>query len=71
MAPDVRVGPLQGFDEAQSGSLSVFGDLVRKCIFDILPGRLARNDGLGLHDRLRVLPVALVAPRTRSRKPSK
>jgi hypothetical protein len=71
MAPDVRVGPLQGFDEAQSGSLSVFGDLVRKCIFDILPGRLARDDGLGLHDWRRVLLATWAAPRTRSRKPSK
>ncbi len=43
-----------------------------ECFLDVLLGLLARVDGLALHDRLRVLPAAvLAAPRTRSRKPSK
>lgn len=71
MAPDVRVGLLQGIDEAQRGSLGVFSDVVRECILDVLFCLLARDDGLGLHDWRRVLPAALAAPRTRSRKPSK
>ena len=71
MAADVRIGLLQGVDEAQRGSLGVFGHVVRECILDILLGLLARDDGLGLHDRLRVLLATWAAPRTRSRKPSK
>ena len=49
MAADVRIGLLQGVDEAQRGSLGVFGHVVRECILDILLGLLARDDGLGLH----------------------
>jgi hypothetical protein len=44
---------------------------VPECILNILPGLPARDDGLGLHDRLRALPATWAAPRTRSRKPSK
>jgi Glutathione S-transferase, C-terminal domain len=36
MSADVHIGTLQGVDEAQRGSLSVFGHVVRKCILDIL-----------------------------------
>lgn len=71
MAPDVRVGLLQGVDEAQRGRLGIFGHAVRECILDVLLGLLARDDVLGLHGWRRVLPVTLAAPRTRSRKPSK
>ena len=38
MAPDVRVGLLQGVDEAERGSLGVFGHVVPECILNILPG---------------------------------
>lgn len=71
MTADVRVGQRQGVDEAQRGSLGVFGHVVRDCILDILPGLLARDNGFGLHDRLRVFLATWAAPRTRSRKPTK
>jgi hypothetical protein len=51
MAPNMRVGLLQGFDEAQRGSLGVFGQVVRDGILDILLGLLAgllRRRGLAL-----------------------
>lgn len=71
MPADVAVRVLQGVDEAERGGLGAFGQVVRDRVLDVPMGLLARDDGLGLHDRLRVLPVALAAPRTRSRKPSK
>jgi|GEM_PF-5112363 hypothetical protein len=71
MSADVAVGALQGVDEAERGSLGTFGQVVRDRNLDVPVGLLARDDGLDLHDRLRVLPAALPAPRTRSRKPSK
>jgi hypothetical protein len=40
-------------------------------VLDVPMGLLARNDRLGLHDRLGVLPASLAAPRSRSRMPSK
>ena len=71
MPADMAVRVLQGVDEAERGGLGAFGKIVGDRVLDIPVGQLARDDGLGLHDRLRVLPAALAAPRTRSRKPSK
>lgn len=71
MAPDVHVGLLQGVDEAQPSCLGVFGHVVHECVLDVLFGLLARDGGLGPHDRLIVMPATLDAPRTRWRKPSK
>ena len=71
MAPDVRVGLLQGVDEAQSGSLGIFGHVVRECTLDVLLGLLARDDGLGLHALLRARRAASPERRTRPRQPSK
>ena len=71
MAADVTVRVAQGVDEAERGGVGTFGQVVGDRVLDVLVGLLARDDGLGLHGRLRVLPAALAAPRTRSRKPSK
>ncbi len=71
MPADVTVRVLQGVDESQRGSPGVFGPVVRECVLDILLRLLAGGNGLGLHDRLRVLLATCAAPRTRSRKPSK
>jgi hypothetical protein len=40
-------------------------------VLDVPMGLLARDDRLGLQDRLLVLPASLAAPRTRSRMRSK
>ena len=71
MAADVTVRVLQGVDEAERGGVGTFGQVVGDRVLDVLVGLLAREDGLGPNDRPRVLPAALAAPRTRSRKPSK
>ena len=71
MPADVAVRVLQGVDEAERGCLGIFGQVVGDRVLDIPMGLLARDDGLGPHDRLRVLAFALAAPRARSRKPSK
>ena len=71
MPADVAVRVLQGVDEAERSGLGAFGQVVGDRVLDVPMGLLARDDGLGLHDRLRVLPVTLAAPRARSRKPSK
>lgn len=71
MLADAAVRALQGVDEAERGGLGAFGQVVGDRALDIPMGLLARDNGLGLQDRLRVSPVALAAPRARSRKLSK
>lgn len=71
MPADVAVCVLQGVNEAVRGSLGASGKKVGDRVLDIPLSQLARDDGLGLHDRLRALPATLAAPRTRSRMPSK
>ena len=71
MPADVAVRVLQDVDEAERGGLGALSQIVGDRVLDVPVGLLARDDGLGLHDWLRVLAVALAAPRARSRKPSK
>lgn len=71
MAAYVRIGSLQGTDEAQRCSPGIFRQVVCERILDVPMGLLARDNGPGPHGWRRVLPVTLAGPRTRSRKPSK
>jgi len=65
MPTDVTVRVSQGVDEAERGGVGTFGQAVGDRVLKVLVGLLAREDGLDPHDRLRVLPAALAAPRTR------
>jgi hypothetical protein len=54
MAAGVAARLLQCIDEAWRGCLGIFSQVVGDCILDVLAGRLARDDLLGLPDLLRV-----------------
>ena len=58
MATDMRVGSLQGVDEAQRSRPGSFVYVVSESILNILASPLTQDDGLAPHEEKPALPPA-------------
>ena len=67
MATDVRIGLLDGINEAERCLLSVFAEVLGNRVINVPVGQFTRYHWLGRHPRA----LSLAALRTRSRRPSK